>query len=305
MNPCNAIWLSEQLTSPYDFHQYILRLSDDDIIPLYRYLSLDNHPLHDHTNAIHEVHCDGTDNRADHGVPNVSRDHDALDSVIKEHLGCPEKRILHKLLADQLVSLVHGPEWTERVNRVGRHLFSMGRALSKDTESKALSLDMESKALSNGIEQKGMSKENESRAMSQDIKQKTMNTSSVSLNEDVRNDLMACGRIIKVSSNMTLRDALLGKPLEKSIVSAEKLSNDKTPDENTDGTRGKSISDTANPALTTEYEIVKAVKQKALRLNGKQLTSNDLNIPFGSLCNESTHHLLQLSKKDIYLLEMR
>lgn len=76
----NAVWLSEEKDSPFEFYQFFMRLSDEDIEPMLKrmtFLSLDE-----------------------------------IEDVINEHRKNPEKRIGHKVLASEVTKFVHGEENT-------------------------------------------------------------------------------------------------------------------------------------------------------------------------------------------------
>jgi tyrosyl-tRNA synthetase len=86
-----AVWLSPELTSPYQFYQYWLNASDADVI---HYLSL---------------------------FTEVSEEElQALKRALSDH---PEQRLPQKKLASEVTSLVHGHEETHRAIRASSILF--------------------------------------------------------------------------------------------------------------------------------------------------------------------------------------
>jgi tyrosyl-tRNA synthetase len=73
-----AVWLDAQRTSPYQFRQFWMQMADDDAV---RY------------------------------VPQFSlQSLDELKSVIDEHKGAPERRIVQRLLATEITTMVHGAD---------------------------------------------------------------------------------------------------------------------------------------------------------------------------------------------------
>ncbi len=73
-----AVWLDAQRTSPYQFRQFWMQMADDDAV---RY------------------------------VPQFSlQSLDELKSVIDEHNAAPERRIVQRLLATEITSMVHGAD---------------------------------------------------------------------------------------------------------------------------------------------------------------------------------------------------
>ncbi|PRP86802.1 tyrosyl-tRNA ligase [Planoprotostelium fungivorum] len=87
-----TVWLSEHKTSPYEFYQYFMRLSDSDalrFIPLFTFLS-----------------------KAE------------MEEISVEHLKSPEKRLAQKRLAEEVTAFVHGKEQLEGALRASSFLFS-------------------------------------------------------------------------------------------------------------------------------------------------------------------------------------
>jgi tyrosyl-tRNA synthetase len=73
-----AVWLDPDKTSPYQFHQFWIQ-TDDDLVGTYlNYLSL--RPLGE------------------------------IEALLEAHAEAPERRIAQRALADEMTTLVHGPE---------------------------------------------------------------------------------------------------------------------------------------------------------------------------------------------------
>jgi tyrosyl-tRNA synthetase len=103
-----AIWLSPELMSPYAFHQFWLNRSDAEVPGLLRVFTF-----------------------------RTRQEIDDLEREIAEH---PAARTAQRVLADDLTSLVHGPEETARATAAGHALFGRGelRELDERTLSAAL-----------------------------------------------------------------------------------------------------------------------------------------------------------------------
>lgn len=71
----NAVWLSAHLTSPFELYQYILRLSDETVLNWLPKLTL-----------LSQVQVQG---------------------LINEHRVTPERRIVHQVLAKEIITFVH------------------------------------------------------------------------------------------------------------------------------------------------------------------------------------------------------
>jgi tyrosyl-tRNA synthetase len=78
----NAVYLTADRTSPFDFYQFWLRVEDADVARYLRFFTF--LPI------------------------------DQIDSLIAEHTKAPEKRLAQKRLAQEMTRLVHGPELTEQ-----------------------------------------------------------------------------------------------------------------------------------------------------------------------------------------------
>ncbi len=86
-----AVWLDPERTLPYEFHQYWLRVDDRDLRRFLLQLTL----LH-----IEEV-----------------------DAVVQRHEAAPERRLGQQRLADEITTLVHGPEAAARATLAASALF--------------------------------------------------------------------------------------------------------------------------------------------------------------------------------------
>lgn len=89
-----AIWLDPQMFSPYAFHQYWLGADDRDIEPWMKVFSL--------------------------------RPREEIEALLAEGREAPQKRVPQRALADELTTLVHGPQELAAADLAGRALF--GRA---------------------------------------------------------------------------------------------------------------------------------------------------------------------------------
>ena len=98
-----AVWLDPEMTMPYEFHQYFLRVSDADVERALKQLTL-------------------------LGVDNISE-------IMREHAATPEKRLAQHALADSVTALVHGSEALRRAKRAAAALFGGGGLDSEGLES--------------------------------------------------------------------------------------------------------------------------------------------------------------------------
>jgi tyrosyl-tRNA synthetase len=90
----NAIWLTADRTSPFDFYQFWLRTEDADAP---RYLKIFTFlPLSE------------------------------IDQIVAEHQKSPEKRIAQKRLAEEMTTLVHGPAATAQARAASQTMYSTG-----------------------------------------------------------------------------------------------------------------------------------------------------------------------------------
>ena len=78
----NAVWLTADRSSPYDFYQFWLRTEDADVARYLRYFTF--LPL------------------------------DEIDAMVAEHQKSPEKRLAQKRLAEEMTKLVHGDDATRQ-----------------------------------------------------------------------------------------------------------------------------------------------------------------------------------------------
>ena len=89
-----AIWLDKQMFSPYAFHQYWLGADDRDIEPWMKVFSL--------------------------------RPRAEIEALLDEGRQAPQRRIPQRALADELTTLVHGPDELAAADLAGRALFGRG-----------------------------------------------------------------------------------------------------------------------------------------------------------------------------------
>jgi tyrosyl-tRNA synthetase len=103
-----AIWLSPELMSPYAFHQFWLNRADAEVPGLLRVFTF--------------------------------RTRQEIDDLEREIAERPAARTAQRVLADDLTSLVHGPEETARATAAGHALFGRGelRELDERTLGAAL-----------------------------------------------------------------------------------------------------------------------------------------------------------------------
>jgi len=73
-----AVWLDQSKTSPFQFRQFWMQLTDEDIVSLFPRFSLRQ-------------------------MPDIA-------SLLAEHLAAPERRLAQRALADEMCLLVHGQE---------------------------------------------------------------------------------------------------------------------------------------------------------------------------------------------------
>ncbi|KAI0049898.1 hypothetical protein FA95DRAFT_1537423 [Auriscalpium vulgare] len=88
----NAVWLDEEKTSVYEFYQFFLRTTDEDVgkhLKIFTLLSLEE-----------------------------------IDQVLAEHNSQPERRIAQKYLADEVTELVHTAQGLRRAHATTQVLFS-------------------------------------------------------------------------------------------------------------------------------------------------------------------------------------
>ncbi len=90
----NAVWLSEDRTSPFDFYQFWLRTEDADVDRYLRFFTFV---------SIAEI-----------------------ESLVAEHRQSPEKRLAQTRLAREMTSLVHGKEATEKAEAASKTMYGGG-----------------------------------------------------------------------------------------------------------------------------------------------------------------------------------
>lgn len=86
-----AIWLDEELTTPYEIYQYFLNTADDDVLTFLKMLTL--------------------------------MEKEEIEAVIKIHLEKPELRHAQKILASKITKLIHGQEALDAAINVTESLF--------------------------------------------------------------------------------------------------------------------------------------------------------------------------------------
>jgi tyrosyl-tRNA synthetase len=86
-----AIWLTEDRTSPYAFHQYWLNIPDEDAGKFLRWFTF--------------------------------LDKKAIESIEQEHSAAPHQRAAQKALADAMTEIFHGVENVTRCNEAAKALF--------------------------------------------------------------------------------------------------------------------------------------------------------------------------------------
>lgn len=105
----NAIWLNPEKTSPYQFYQFWLNTSDEnveDYLKLFTFLTLDE-----------------------------------VSVVITEHQQNPGTRSAQRLLAEKVTSFVHGAESTAQVEKVSQIMFGQGSVQDLSPEELAILTD--------------------------------------------------------------------------------------------------------------------------------------------------------------------
>jgi len=103
-----ALWLDREMMSPYAFHQFWLNSDDRDVVPLLKYFTF--------------------------------RDRDEIDDLARETRESPARRAAQQVLADDVITLVHGADETRRAKEAASALFGRGdlRALEATTLDAAL-----------------------------------------------------------------------------------------------------------------------------------------------------------------------
>lgn len=88
------IWLDPERTSPYQFYQFWLNVSDADAEKYIKIFTM--------------------------------LDRQTIESAIKEHRACPEQRLLQKLLAKEITTMVHSEQDYENAVSASQMLFGKG-----------------------------------------------------------------------------------------------------------------------------------------------------------------------------------
>ncbi len=103
-----TVWLDAELTSPYAFYQFWFNMADDEVVNLLRYYTF--------------------------------RTREEIEDLAKQTAEAPSRRAAQRVLADDVTTLVHGREETERVQAASAALFGRGelRALDAGTLQAAL-----------------------------------------------------------------------------------------------------------------------------------------------------------------------
>jgi tyrosyl-tRNA synthetase len=103
-----SIWLDPSMTSPYAFYQFWLNQDDRDVVQLLRYFTF--------------------------------RSREEIDELAVRTEQQPAQRAAQRALAEDVSSLAHGPEETERIRRAAAALFGSGdlASLSEHTLAAAL-----------------------------------------------------------------------------------------------------------------------------------------------------------------------
>jgi tyrosyl-tRNA synthetase len=97
-----AVWLTQDRTSPYAFHQFWLNTSDADVVRLLKAYTF--------------------------------YDREKIEALTAEHAQAPERRVAQHALADHMTALVHGAAALEQARRSAEALFS-GDVSGLDAES--------------------------------------------------------------------------------------------------------------------------------------------------------------------------
>ncbi|MCF0175710.1 MAG: tyrosine--tRNA ligase [Bacteroidales bacterium] len=95
------IWLDADRTSPYQFYQFWLNVSDDDAVKYIKIFTM--------------------------------LDRETIENAVAAHSECPERRELQKLLAKEITIMVHGEAEYENAVKASQMLF--GKATAEDLKS--------------------------------------------------------------------------------------------------------------------------------------------------------------------------
>lgn len=88
----NALWLDQNKTSSYEFYQYLINTDDYCVIDYLKKLTF------------------------------LTREE--IENIEKEHTASPEKRIAQKILAEEIITFLHGKEAYEKSLQISNTLFS-------------------------------------------------------------------------------------------------------------------------------------------------------------------------------------
>ncbi|MTH52818.1 tyrosine--tRNA ligase [Bacillus mangrovi] len=87
-----AVWLDREKTSPYEFYQFWINADDRDVVKYLKYFTF--------------------------------LSHEEINALEKEVQDAPEKRAVHKRLAEEVTAMVHGREALDQAIRISAALFS-------------------------------------------------------------------------------------------------------------------------------------------------------------------------------------
>jgi tyrosyl-tRNA synthetase len=99
----DAVWLSPDLMSPYAFHQFLLNRADAEVPGLLRVFTF--------------------------------RSREEITDLEREATERPAARTAQRVLADDLCTMVHGPQETARAGAAGRALFGQGELRELDSRT--------------------------------------------------------------------------------------------------------------------------------------------------------------------------
>ncbi|MBP9991927.1 MAG: tyrosine--tRNA ligase [Bacteroidales bacterium] len=117
------IWLDPERTSPYQFYQFWLNVSDADAEKYIKIFTM--------------------------------LDRQTIESAIEEHQACPEQRLLQKLLAKEITTMVHSEQDYENAVAASQMLFGKGTSEALKALDEKTFLDV-----FDGVPQWNLSKEN-------------------------------------------------------------------------------------------------------------------------------------------------
>jgi len=106
------VWLDAAKTSPYQFRQHWMQIADDEIEAQLLTFSL--------------------------------RPVDEIRALVQQHTDAPERRLAQRALAEEMVTLVHGPEAAQAANEAADLLFSADPTVASASALEALSAEIPS-----------------------------------------------------------------------------------------------------------------------------------------------------------------